>query len=69
MDPLEPQNIEQPTSEIRNDSRPVNSGEKDTKERAKMPHSEMCEKNEVTSVTKRHDVDGRHAPKSDETAG
>ena len=31
-------------------------------------HTEMCEKSEVTSAEEGHDVDGRHAPQSDETA-
>ena len=34
-----------------------------------MPHTEMCEKSDVTSVEEGRDVDGRHAPQNDETAG
>ena len=54
-DPLEPHDIGQPTAE-------------DSDERVKTPHTEMCEESEVTSVEEGHDVDGRHAPQSDETA-
>ena len=32
-------------------------------------HTEWCEKSEITSVEEGHDVDGRHGPPSDETAG
>ena len=40
----------------------------DTEERVTTLHTEMCEKSEVTSAEEGHDVDGRHAPQSDETA-
>ena len=53
----------------RDDLRPVQGGEEDTNERVMTSHTEMCEDCEVTSVEEGHDVDGRHAPQSDETAG
>ena len=81
-DPLEPHDIDQPTAECqlmtlcerrlatqRDDLRPVQGGEEDTDQRVMTLHTEMCEKSEVTSVEEGHDVDGRHAPQSDETAG
>ena len=51
------------------DSWSVKDGGEDTEERVKMPHSEMCKESEITSVEEGYDVDGRHAPQSDETAG
>ena len=49
--------------------RPVQGGEEDTEERVMTSHTETCESCEVTSVEEGHDVDGRNAPQSDETAG
>jgi len=76
-----PHDIAQPTVECqlmtpaerrlvtRYELRPVQDGEEDTEERVMTSHTEMCEDCEVTSVEDGHDVDGRHAPQSDETAG
>ena len=41
----------------------------DTDERVKKLHTEMCKMSKVSSVKEGHDVDGRHAPQNDETAG
>ena len=61
-DPLEPDDIDQQTPERRDDSRPVQGGGENTDE-----HTEMCEKSEKREEG--CDVDGHHAPQSDETAG
>jgi len=53
----------------KDDSRPVQGGGKDTEERVMMPHTEKCEKNEVTSVEEGHDVERVIVPQNDETAG
>ena len=49
-DPVEPLDIDQPTPEWRDDSRPMQGGGEDTDERVMMPHTEMCEDSKVTSV-------------------
>ena len=66
-EPLEPDDIDQQTPESRDDSRPVQGGGEDTDERVKTLHTEMCEKSEKREEG--YDVDGRHAPQNDETAG
>ena len=48
--------------------RPVQGRAEDTDERVKMPHTEMCEKSEVTSVEEGHDVERVIVPQSDDTA-
>ena len=66
-EPLEPQDIDQPTPEWREDSRPVQGGEKDTEEGVMMPHTEMCEKSE--NREEGYDVERVVVPQNDETAG
>ena len=67
----EPYDISQPRKLVtcRDELRPVQGGGEDTGERVITSHTEMCEKSEVISVEEGHDVDGRHAPQSDDIAG